>query len=83
MSEIFKLRNSASQTVFKQSPVNTVNYRLESLKYLALKICNIIPLEIRNASSFTEFTTNINSGIPKRCSCTLCRPYTHQVGYIY
>ena len=53
MSEIFILRNIdynlRSQTDFKQGPVNTVNYGLKSLRYLAPKIWNIIPLEIRVA----------------------------------
>ena len=42
MSEIFNLRNIdynlCSQTDFKQGPVNTVNYGLMSLRYLAPKI---------------------------------------------
>ena len=65
MSEIFNLRNIdynlRSQTDFKQGPVSTVNYGLKSLIYLAPKIWNIIPLEIRNSSSLTEFITNIKS----------------------
>ena len=59
MHEIFNLRNIdynlCSQTDFKQGPVNTVSYGLKSLRYLAPKIWNIIPLEIRNSSSLTEF----------------------------
>ena len=42
MSEIFNLRNidynPRSQIDFKQGPVNTVNYGLKSLRYLAPKI---------------------------------------------
>ena len=68
MSEIFNLRNIdynlRSQTDFKQGPVNTVNYGLKSLSYLAAKILNIIPLEIRNSGSLTEFITNVKSWIP-------------------
>ena len=68
MSEIFNLRdiyyNLHSQADFKQGPVNTVNYGLKSLRYLAPKILNIIPLEIRNSDSLTEFITNIKSWIP-------------------
>ena len=86
MSEIFNLRNIdyylRSQTDFKQGPVNMVNYGLKSLRYLAPKIWDIIPLEIRNAGSLTEFITNIKSWIPKHCPCTLCGIYIHHVGYI-
>ena len=51
--EIFNLRNIdynlRSQTNFTQGSVNTVNYG-KSLRYLAPKIWNIIPLEVRNSS---------------------------------
>ena len=86
MSEMFDLRNIdynlRSQTDFKQGPVNTVNYGLKSLRYLAPKIRDIIPLEIRNSGSLTEFITNIKSWIPKHCPCTLCQIYIHHVDYI-
>ena len=59
MSEIFNLRNIDyylhSQTDFKQDPVNMVNYGLKSLRYLAPKIWDIIPLEIRILGSLAEF----------------------------
>ena len=86
MSETFNLRNIdynlRSQTDSKQGPVNTVNYGLKSLRYLAAKVWNVIPLEIGNAISLTEFITNIKSWIPKHCPCTLCRIYIHHVGFI-
>ena len=81
MFEIFNLKNLCSQTDFKQGPVNTVNYGLKSLRYLAPKIWDIIPLEIRNSGSLTEFITNIKSWIPKHCPFTLCQIYIHHVGY--
>ena len=56
-----------------------VNYGLKSLSYLAPKIWNIIPLEIRNSSSFI---TNLKSLIPKDYPCTLCQINIHDVGYI-
>ena len=47
-----------------------MNYGLKSLRYLAPKIWDIIPLEIRNAGSLTEFIMNIKSWIPKHCVMT-------------
>ena len=85
MSEIFNLGNIdynlRSQTDFKQGPVNTVNYGLKSLRYLAPKIWNIIHLEIRNSGSLTAFITNIKSWITKHYPCTLCRIYIHHIDY--
>ena len=86
MSEIFNLRSIdyylRSQTDFIQGHVKVVNYGLKSLRYLALKIWDIIPLEIRNLGRLAEFITNIKSWIPKHCPCTLCRIYIYHVGYI-
>ena len=86
MSEIFKLRNIEfnrhSQTHFEQGPAYTVNYDLKSLRYLAPKIWNIIPLEIRNSSSCTEFITNIKLWIPKHCPFTFSRVSINHVGYL-
>ena len=63
MSEILSLRNIDynlhSQTDFKQGPINTMNYGLKSLRYLAPKIWNVIPPEIRNSGSLTELMMNI------------------------
>ena len=65
MSEIFDLRNIDYnlhfQADFKQGLVNAMIYGLKSLRYLATKIWNIIPLEFINLGSFTEFITNIKS----------------------
>ena len=74
--------NLRSQTDFKQGPVNTANYGLNSLRYLAPKKWDMIPLEIRNSRSLAEFITNIKSWISMHCPCTLCRTYIHHVGYI-
>ena len=86
ISEIFNLGNIDynlfSQTDFKQGPVNTVNYGLKSLRYLASKIWNIIPLEIRNSGRLSEFIMRIKSWIPKHWPCILCRIHIHHVSYI-
>ena len=86
MSKIFNLRNIdynlRSQSDFKQGSVNTVNYGLKSLRYLAPKIWDIISLEIRNTGGLTEFITNKKSWTPKHRPCTLCRIYIQHVGYI-
>ena len=43
---------------------------------------DIIPLEISNSGSLTEFITDIKSWIPKHWPCSLCQIYIHHVGYI-
>ena len=57
MSELFNLRNINydfhSQTDFELGPIYTTAYGLWSLKYLAPKIWNIVPIETRNSDSLS------------------------------
>ena len=86
MSEFFNLRNInydfRSQTDFKLGPIYTTAYGLRSLKYFAPKIWNIVPTDIRNSDSLSEFTTKIKSWKPVTCPCKLCRTFVGQAGYI-
>ena len=86
MSELFNLRNInynfRSQTDFGLGPIDTTAYGVRSLKYFAPKIWNIVPTDIRNSDSLSEFTTKIKSWKPVTCPCNLCRIFVGQVGHI-
>ena len=86
MSELFNLRNInydfCSQTDFELGTIYTTAYGVRSLKYFAPKIWNIVPIDIRNSDSLSEFTTKIKSWKPVTCPCNLCRTFVGQVGYI-
>ena len=83
MSELFNLRNInydfRSQTDFELGPIYTTAYGLWSLKYLAPKIWNIVPIETRNSDSLSKFTTKIKSWKPVTCPCSLCCTFVGQV----
>ena len=85
MSELFNLRNInydfRSQTDFELGPTYTTAYGLRSLKYFAPKIWNIVPTEIRNSDSPSEFTTKIKSWKPVTCPVTC--PYFCRSSRIY
>ena len=86
MSELFNLRNInydfRSQTDFELGPIYTTVYGVRSLKYFAPKIWNIVPIDIGNSDSLSEFTTKIKSWKPVTSPCNLCRTFVGQVGYI-
>ena len=86
MSELFNLRNInydfRSQTDFELGPIYTTAYGVRSLKYFAPKIWNIVPIDIRNSDSLSEFTTKIKSWKPVTCPCNLCCTFVGQVGNI-
>ena len=86
MSELFNLRNInydfRSQTDFELGPIYTTAYGVRSLKYFAPKIWNIVPIDIRNSDSLSEFTTKLKSWKPVTCPCNLCRTFVGHLGYI-
>ena len=68
MSKLFNLSNInndfRSQTDFQLGPIYTTGYGLRSLKHFSPKIWNIVPIDIRNSDSLSEFTTKIKSWKP-------------------
>ena len=59
MCDIFNTRNLdhnlRSQTDFIRTRVNTSSFRLSSLKYLAIKIWDIVPYEINSVGNLSLF----------------------------
>ena len=86
MCNVLKTRtltyNLRSQTDFVRDCVNTRRYGLNSLSYFAPKVWDMIPLEIKNINSLQKFKTEIRKWAPKNCSCYLCRPYIHNLGFV-
>ena len=68
MCNVLKTRtltyNLRSQTDFVRGCVKTRRYDLNSLSYFALKVWDIIPLEIKNISSLQKFQTEIRKWPP-------------------
>ena len=66
LSELFNLRNInydfRSQTDFELGSIYTTAYGLRSLKHFTPKIWNIVPIDIRNSDSLSEFTTKKSPG---------------------
>ena len=82
--DIFPIRsidyNLRSQTDFSVSSVNTAHFGLNSLRYFALKVWNMVPLELKNLNDVEIFKSEIRKWEPRQCECTLCLPYMHSIG---
>ena len=50
--------------------------------FLGPKIWDIIPGNIKKASSFTIFKNKIKSWVPEGCPCKLCKYYVQGLGYV-
>ena len=67
---------------FERSFVNTSGFGLNSLRYFASKVWNIVPSDIKNASNLNIFKNKVRKWDPKECHCDLCRPYVRNLGFI-
>ena len=74
--------NLRLNTDFARSSVNTSRFGLNSLRYFALKVWNIVPSDIKNASNINIFKNKIRKWEPKECHCDLCRPYVSNLGFV-
>ena len=86
MSEIFKPSNTKydlrnSNTLVSKN-INTTNYGLETVSYLAPRIWEQIPEEIKQSKSLNSFKKKINIWIPNACTCRLCKTYVPNVGFL-
>ena len=79
MYNIFQTRkinyNLRSQTDFASICVNTNKFGLNSLRYFASKVWNMVSLEIKNSGKVEIFKTKIRNWEPKDCYCYLCKTY--------
>ena len=87
MNEIFTLRHQNQQNVknwtyFDIRKVRTVNHGSESVRYLASKIWEITPTHTKGLDTIDKFNIAIKKWKPESCSCTLCKVYLQNMGYI-
>ena len=60
----------------------TVRYGTESLTFLASKIWQLIPSDIKCAPTLESFKNKIKLWQTKDCPCRLCETYIQQIGFI-
>ena len=63
--------------------IRTTHYGNETISNLGVKIWNLLPEEIKNASSLSVFKTKIKKWIPKKCPFKLCQIYIKNIGFIW
>ena len=62
--------------------VKIVYYGTESISYLAPKIWELIPTDIKNCKSLNCFKSKIKLWIPYDCPCRICKIYIQNLGFI-
>ena len=86
MDDILQTRtlpyNLRSNTDFARISVNTSRFGLNSLRYFASKVWNIVPSDIKNASNLNIFKNKIRKWEPKEYYCYLCQSYVSNLGFV-
>ena len=74
--------NTRSDTIIYTRNVKSVFNGTETVSYRAQKTWNIVPENIKNASSLTEFKSLIKKWQPNNCTCRLCKTYIDGIGFV-
>ena len=87
MKEVFELKEPSYSlrskgNYFVRGNVKTTHYGIQSIKYLAPKIWDLVPDQIKHCGSLTKFKHFIKSWSPIDCPCRLCKTYIAQVSFI-
>ena len=86
INEIFVERNNnyslRGNNLLTRRRVNSVRYGTETVSFLAPKIWDILPKDIKDSESLDIFKRKIKKWIPSECPCRLCKTYVPQVGFI-
>ena len=81
MCDIFETRNLNYDlrlpTDFTRTRVNTSSFGLNSLKYLATKIWDIVPYNIKSVENLNSSKKKIRNWELKGCHSRLCKQYVH------
>ena len=84
MDDILQTRtlpyNSRSNTDFAR--IYTSSFGLNSLRYFASKVWNIVPPDIKNTSNLNIFKNKIRKWESKECHCYLRQPYVNNLGFV-
>ena len=87
MNEVFPLKSPLNYELrrpreFYTRPIRTVHYGTESIGFLAPKIWDIVPDNIKVSSTIIEFKRKIKGWIPTNCPCRLRRTFIPNLGFI-
>ena len=74
--------NTRNAPTFSSRNIKTVRYGLKSISYMAQKIWNLVPKEMKQITTLNEFKAKIKIWKLENCPCRLCKPSTDRVHYI-
>ena len=86
MEDVFKVSeriyNLRSDVSFTTNNISTMNYGQQSISYLAPRIWNLVPKDIKESANVAIFKSKIKRWVPNKCPCRLCQRYIPNLGFI-
>ena len=86
MEQVFKVSernyNLRTDVSFTTNNVRTMNYGQKSITYLAPRIWNLVPVDIKESETGVIFKRKIKRWVPDTCPCRLCQRYIPNLGFI-
>ena len=73
--------NLRSQIDFTRPNVNSEHFGISSLRYMAPKVWDMVPNDMKNVNDIETFKNNIRKWKPANCHCKLYLDYASCVGY--
>ena len=74
--------NTRNTPTFSSRNIKTVRYGLKTISYMAPKIWDLVPKEMKQVTTVNEFKTKIKIWKLENCPCRLCRSDLSQIGFI-
>ena len=86
MKDIFETKsnycNTRNAPVFSSRNIKTGRHRLQTISYMAPKIWNLAPKEMKQVTTLKEFKAKIKISKLEKRLCRLCKTYFPQIGLI-
>ena len=79
--ELFQRIDSSNHNKWLIPKVRTVDYGIETVRYRGPKTWELLPNEIKNAKSLSDFKAKVKHWKPKGCTCRLCKIYVRNLGF--
>ena len=75
----YNLRNAPE---FKTTNIHTVSYGTETISFRGPKTWQLVPVDIKNSKTLSEFKSKIKYWKPVGCVCRICMVYIPNLGFI-
>ena len=86
MQYIFEIKrnyyNTRNAPAFSLRNIKTVRYGLQTISYMAPKLWDLVPKEMKQVTTLNEFKTKIKIWKLGNCPYRPCRAYLPQIGFI-